>query len=63
MARSNYLFRLLDALPDEFTNDDFKKLLKEKEMSLGAWGTYLKRMEQRELIMRKGTGWKKIFNS
>ena len=63
VARSNYLFRLLDALPEEFTNDDFKKLLKEKEMSLGAWGTYLKRMEQRELIMRKGTGWKKIFNS
>lgn len=63
VARSNALFRLLDAMPEEFSNEDFKKMLKEKQMSPGAYATYLRRMEARELIMQQGKHWKKIFNS
>ena len=63
VARSNALFRLLDALPDEFSKEDIQKVLAEKKMAEKGYSTYLRRMEARELIMRQGKGWKKIFNN
>ena len=63
VARNNALFRMLDAMPSEFSNADFKKMLAEKGMAPGAYATYLRRMEARELIMQQGKQWKKIFNS
>ena len=61
VAKNNALFRLLDELPDEFTKEDVKKVLVEKRMAVQPYCTYIKRMESRELIMRKGDTYKKIF--
>ena len=63
VARSNTLFRLLDELPDEFTKEDLMKVLEDKKMVQRGYVTYLKRMEDRELIMPKGNGFKKIFKN
>lgn len=63
VARNNALFRLLDELPDEFTREDLKKVLAEKRMAVQPYGTYIKRMEARDLIMPTSTGYKKIFKS
>ena len=61
VAKNNALFRLLDELPDEFTKEDVKKVLVEKRMAVQPYCTYIKRMESRELIMRQGDTYKKIF--
>ena len=61
VARSHALFRLLDELPEEFTLEDIKKIMKEKKMSTDGTSTYLTRMERRELIMKTPNGFKKIF--
>lgn len=63
VARNNALFRLLDELPEEFTREDLKKVLAEKRMAVQPYGTYIKRMEARDLIMPTSTGYKKIFKS
>lgn len=63
VAKSNALFRLLDALPEEFSGDDMKRVLREKQMAVGAYATYIKRMEARELIMPSGKRFKKIFEA
>ena len=61
VAKSNALFRLLDALPEEFSKDDLKKVMAEKQMEAKGYATYIKRMEARELVMPTATGYKKIF--
>ena len=61
VAKNNALFRLLDELPKEFTLEDIKKVMKEKDMSIDGTSTYLTRMERRELIMRTSNGYRKIF--
>lgn len=61
VARTNALFRLLDGLPEEFSRKDIKKVLEEKNMATGAYATYLKRMEEREMIMPTPQGYKKLI--
>lgn len=61
VARNNALFRLLDALPSEFSKQDMKKVLEEKGMATGAYATYLKRLENREMIMQTKGGYKKLI--
>ena len=61
VARTNALFRLLDALPSEFSKQDMKKVLEEKGMATGAYATYLKRLENREMIMQTKGGYKKLI--
>lgn len=63
VARTNALFRLLDALPDEFSGKDMKKLLEEKGMATAAYATYIKRMEAREMVMQTANGsYKKLIS-
>lgn len=63
VARTNALFKMLDALPDEFTKKDVKKLLEDSGKVAQAYGTYIKRMEASELIMQTGDCYKKIFKA
>lgn len=63
VARNHALFRLLDELPEEFTREDVKKVLAEKRMAVQPYGTYIKRMEDRDLIMPVENGYRKVFNS
>ena len=60
VARNNALFRLLDKLPEEFTNTDIRKVMKECGMNERGGAVYLKRMEEREMIMATKKGFKKI---
>ncbi len=61
VARTNALFRLLDALPDEFSREDVAKVLDEQDRKRSGLGQYISRMLQREMIMQTPEGFKKIF--
>ena len=61
VARNCALVKLYEALPDEFTREDFKKLLEERGMEPTGYGTYITRMQRRELIMPTPSGFKKIL--
>ena len=60
VARNNALFRLLDQLPEEFSRNDFAKLVNELGLSSSASKVYIHRMLQRELIMETKDGFRKI---
>ena len=60
VARNNALFRLLDQLPEEFSRNDFAKLVNELGLSNSASKVYIHRMLQRELIMETKDGFRKI---
>ena len=62
VARTNALFRMLDALPDEFSLKDIKKVMKESGMQTDGATTYVTRMERREMIMRTSEGFKKLIS-
>ena len=61
VARTNALFRLLDALPDEFSREDMAKVLDEQDKKRSGLGQYISRMLQRGMIMQTPEGFKKIF--
>ena len=61
VARTNALFRLLDALPDEFSREDVAKVLEEQDRKRSGLGQYISRMLQREMIMQTPEGYKKLI--
>lgn len=61
VARNCALMKLLEALPEEFTREDFKKLLEERGMEPQGYATYVNRMIRREMLMRTPQGFKKII--
>ena len=61
VARTNALFRLLDALPQEFCLSDVKKAMKEKGMQPDGANSYLTRMERREMVMKIQKGYKRLI--
>ncbi len=64
VARSNALFRLLEALPERFCLKDLAKLLSEKGNDPRGAKVYIHRMTEREMIMPEGeSNYKKIFMS
>ena len=62
VARTNALFRMLDQLPDEFSLNDIKKVMKDEGMATDGATTYITRMERREMIMRTPDGFKKLIS-
>lgn len=61
VAKNNALFRLLAELPEEFSRDDFVKAMQAQSRALSGTNTYISRLIQREMIMRKGEGFKKLI--
>ena len=61
LARANALFRLLDALPKEFTREDVNKALEADGKSISGMRQYISRLLQREMIMEIPGGYKKLF--
>lgn len=61
VARANALFKLLDQLPEVFSQKDLEKLMIQKNMSATGSRVYLQRMVARELVMQTPEGYKKIL--
>ena len=61
LARANALFRLLDALPKEFTRDDVKKALQQQGKEPAGTNVYISRLLQREMVMEIPEGYRKLL--
>ena len=60
IARNEALTRLLEDLPEEFTQEDLKAVMQSKGMNTEGSRTYKQRMVERELVMDCGEYFKKI---